>query len=87
VLHVVTWCYMTKICFDFKDMKWNGITVNDVIRWEKMFPDVNVVKAIRVDMPVWLEKNKNNRKAHKRNWTKFILNWLRRNQEANIGRL
>lgn len=67
-------------------MKWEGLKVDDVMRWESLFPDVDVVKELKVEMPIWLEKNKNNRKAHKKNWTSFILRWLKREQEKGVGR-
>ena len=71
--------------FDFTTMKWQGITVDDVIRWEKLFPDVDVVKEITKNMPIWLEKMAKTKKAHKKNWTRFILGWLKRSQERSIG--
>lgn len=72
--------------FNFGLMKWEGLKVDDVMRWESLFPDVDVVKELKVEMPIWLEKNKNNRKAHKKNWTSFILRWLKREQEKGVGR-
>jgi len=84
VLHDVTWCYMSNIYFDFEQMKFKGITVNDAMRWETLFPDVDVIKAIKVDMPVWLESKAKTKQAHKKNWTSFILKWLKRSQERSI---
>lgn len=84
LLHGVTWCYM--IQFDFKEMKWKGISVDDVMRWESRFPDVNVVKEIKVEMTNWLESKQRTKQAHKKNWESFILKWLRRKQERSIGR-
>jgi hypothetical protein len=39
-----------------------------------------------VKMPIWLQANQNNKKAHKKNWVSFILKWLGRQQERSIGR-
>lgn len=83
ILHNITWCYM--IQFDFKEMKWKGISVDDVMRWESRFPDVDVVKEIKVEMTNWLECKQRTKQAHKKNWESFILKWLRRKQERSIG--
>lgn len=75
---------MGQIQFDFKEMKWKGISVDDVMRWEGRFPDVDVVKEIKVEMINWLECKQRTKQAHKKNWESFILRWLRRKQEGNI---
>ena len=73
-----------QIYFDWQELKFKGISVDDVIRWESLFPDVDVVKQLKVEMPIWLEKMAKTKKAHKKNWVKFILNWLKRSQERSI---
>ena len=73
-----------KINWNFQERKWEGITIGQVQRWEKMFPDIDVVRLLKQDMALWLEANTNNKKAHKKNWTSFILKWLKRSQERSI---
>jgi hypothetical protein len=75
---------MGQIYFDWQELKFKGISVDDVIRWESLFPDVDVVKQLKVEMPIWLERKQNTKQAHKKNWTSFILNWLKRSQERSI---
>jgi len=67
-----------KICFNFETEKWENITVDMVKKWESIFPDVDVVNILLKRMPLWLEANP--RKAHKKNWVRFITNWLSREQ-------
>lgn len=45
-----------------------------------------VVGAIQV-MRHWLSINENNRKANKKHWAKFILNWLKPKSYQSAGRL
>lgn len=75
-----------KINWNFQECKWEGITIGQVQRWEKMFPDIDVVRLLKQDLALWLEANMNNKKAHKKNWTSFILKWLKREQERRLGR-
>jgi hypothetical protein len=74
-----------EVYFDWEEMKWKHIQVIDVQRWEGLFPDVDVVKEITKEMTIWLEKNKGRKTSHKKNWTKFILNWLKRSEEKYCG--
>jgi len=75
---------MGQIYFDWQELKFKGISVDDVIRWESLFPDVDVVKQLKVEMPIWLERKQKTKQAHKKNWTSFILKWLKRSQERSI---
>lgn len=75
-----------EVYFDWDEMKWEHIQVIDVQRWEGLFPDVDVVKEITKEMVIWLEKNKGRKKAHKKNWTSFILRWLKKEEERRIGK-
>ncbi len=67
------------ISFNFEQLEFEGITVSQVRFWEDAYPDVNVVDALTKRMPAWLDANP--AKAHKKNWKKFIVNWLSREQE------
>ena len=73
-----------KIKFDFSEMKWEGITVNQVKLWEKLYEDIDVVNEITVEMVRWLDKVKGTKKANKRNWHRFICNWLKTAQTRSV---
>jgi hypothetical protein len=73
-----------KIKFNFSDMKWEGITVNQVKLWEQLYKDTDVVNEITVEMVRWLDKVKGTKKANKRAWKKFIVNWLKRSQQKAV---
>ncbi len=68
-----------KIDFDFENKKWVGIDVTLVKFWESAYPDCDVVDILIKKMPVWLDANP--RKAHKKNWKRFIVNWLSSQQK------
>lgn len=67
-----------KISFCFEKMEWENITVEQVQFWESAYPDTDVVEILTKRMPPWLDANPT--KAHKKNWKKFIVNWLSREQ-------
>lgn len=69
----------SKINFNFNTMRWDGITVDQVKFWEAAYPDIDVVDILTKKMPVWLDANP--KKARKKNWKRFIVNWLSRQQE------
>ena len=68
-----------KITFDFDSMKWQNITIDQVKFFENCYPDVDVVEILTKRMPAWLMCNP--KKAKKKNWLRFINNWLSREQE------
>ena len=70
---------MQKISFNFDILKWENITIDQVKFWEEAYPDCNVVDILTKKMPVWLDANP--QKAHKKNYKRFIINWLSRQQE------
>lgn len=73
-----------KIKFNFDSMKWEGITVDQVKLWEKLYPDADVVNQITVEMVRWLDKVKGTKKANKKNWKAFIVGWLKREQQKVV---
>lgn len=73
-----------KIKFDFKDMKWQGITVSQLKLWERLYPDIDVDNEIQVEMIRWLDKRQGTKIVLKKNWKTFISNWLKRSQERSI---
>jgi len=75
----------TKISFDWEHMHWNGITVEQVKLWEKLYPGVNVVKVLTADMIQWLDKKEGKAITRKKDWKKTICNWLRKEQMKSVG--
>ena len=74
-----------KIKFNFDTMNWEGITVNDVKLWERMYPDVDVVKELKVSMIAWLDRKKDTKIARKKDWKKTIHNWMKKEQERRLN--
>lgn len=69
-----------KITFNFDLLKFEGITVDQVKRWEEAYQDVDVVEILTKRMPTWLDANPEKAKQYKK-WKRFIVNWLSRQQE------
>jgi hypothetical protein len=69
-----------KISFDFENLQWDGITVEQVKMWEKAYSLCDVVDILTQKIPVWLDANPQKAKSYK-NWKRFIVNWLSRQQE------
>jgi hypothetical protein len=65
-------------------MKFTGISMKDITRWEKVFPDVDIVEQFK-KMAVWLLQNEANRKSSKQNWSSFITRWLKKEQIKEVG--
>jgi hypothetical protein len=74
-----------EVKFNFSTMKFEGLTVEQLETWERLYPKIDVFKTITVDMAQWLDKVKGTKKANKRNWRKFICNWLKREQIKAVG--
>ena len=67
-----------EIKYNHETEKWEGITVEQIKKWEKAFSLVDVIDVLLYKMPVWLDANP--RKAKKTQWKRFIVNWLSRQQ-------
>ncbi len=78
----------TRIDFDWSTMKFRGITPQCVEVWRKLYPSIDLADAFR-NMVRWLDKqNKGdrvNKVARKKDWKKFITNWLCREQMKAVG--
>jgi len=70
---------MNKIIFNFTILKWENITVDQVKLWENAYPSLDVIDILLNKMPVWMDANP--QKAHKKNFKRFIVNWLSRQEE------
>lgn len=69
-----------RISFDWSTMKFTGLDYEqDIKPWEILFPDVDIVQEFQ-KMAVWLNKFKGTKKVNKRNWHRFINDWLKRQQ-------
>jgi hypothetical protein len=74
-----------RISFDWSTMKFTGLDYEqDIKPWEILFPDVDIVQEF-VEMAVWLNKNRDNKKSKKRNWHRFINDWLKKEQRKAVG--
>jgi hypothetical protein len=69
----------TKIRFNFDTMKWEGLTMEQVKIWEGIYDDVDIAGELK-KMIFWLNENRDTKKAHKKNWHRFITKWLKRSQ-------
>jgi len=74
-----------KIKFNFSEMLWENITVDQVKIWEVLYGDVDVPNEIKVKMVRWLDKKKNTKVVRKKNWRAFICNWLAKEQGKAEG--
>jgi len=66
-----------KINFDFSLRAWENITDEDVAIWEKAYPAVDITQELS-KMADWLISNPEKKK---KNYRRFITNWLSRTQE------
>lgn len=69
------------INFNFSTMKWEGLTVSQIEVWKRLYPNISIMQELTENMIRWLDKVKDTKKAHKRAWKKFIVNWLKRENE------
>ncbi len=65
------------IQFNFNDGKWEGIEPADVSEWGAAFPAVNVREEV-AKAGLWLKANPEKKK---KNYRRFLFNWLSRAQE------
>lgn len=72
-----------KIRFNFRALKWENLCTDQVETWEILYPDISVRDEL-LDMVRWLEKVKGTKKARKKNWHRFIANWLARAQKNAV---
>ncbi len=68
-----------RIKFNFKKKQWQGIIDEDLERCKKTFPDVDIEYHIFTKMVDWIITNP--RKGRKKNYARFINNWLSDEQE------
>lgn len=66
------------IDFDFELKRWKNITKEDVELWKESYPACQL-KIELLEMINWIISA--GPKGHKKNWRRFITNWLARSQE------
>jgi len=66
-----------KITFNFETRKWENITPEDIQVWVDAYPACNVRAELK-KMRAWLLANPDKRK---KNYKRFIINWLNRQQD------
>jgi hypothetical protein len=66
-----------KINFSIETRSWENITDEDVSIWEKAYPAVDITQELS-KMADWLISNPEKKK---KNYRRFITNWLSRTQE------
>jgi hypothetical protein len=75
-----------KIKFNFETCKWEGLTIKQIVAWEQLYKGVDVFKVITQDMAQWLDKKRNVPSvSRKKDWQRFICNWLKKEQIKAIG--
>jgi len=67
-----------KIWYNFHEMRWEDLSVEQVKFWESCYPLVDVVDVLTKKMPAWIDGNP--AKANKKDWKRFIVGWLSRDQ-------
>jgi hypothetical protein len=75
------------IIWDFKDWCWRGITTDQIHIWQTLYPDVDILKALKEDMPRAIDREYDHTTGKKRrwirrkvDWKRTITNWLRKEQ-------
>lgn len=66
-----------KIVFNFNAEKWQNIKTNNIESWNKAYPACDI-KLELIQMKEWILSNPSKRK---KNYRRFITNWLSRSQE------
>ena len=71
------------IKFNFNTMKFEGLVMSQIELWEKLYPDISI-KGELVEMIRWLDKRKDTKIVRKKDWKRFICNWLARSQKRMV---
>jgi hypothetical protein len=71
------------IKFNFETMKFEGLTMTQVETWERLYPDISIKDEL-LEMIRWLDKRKGTKITKKKDWKRFICNWLRRAQQKAV---
>lgn len=74
-----------RITWDRQESKLRNIYQEDIKAWEKLYPDVDVMRVIEKRIPEWIIKNVLVGKAVKSDYRRFIVNWLKKEQIKAVG--
>lgn len=66
-----------KIIFNFDNEKWENIKPRDIIQWREAYPACDIDLELK-QMREWLLSNRDKKK---KNYRRFVTNWLSRSQE------
>ena len=69
------------IKFDWENMKWQGITISQIETWRRLYPHISIMQELTEKMIRWLDSKRGTVKVRKSNWRRFIVNWLKREDE------
>lgn len=72
----------SEISFSFEKRKFENITDSDIKEWKELYGGVDVVREMR-EMVQWILANP---KKKKKQWRKFILNWLQVQYEKTTNK-
>ncbi len=67
-----------EIIFNFSTKEWENITEEDKKIWKEAYPACDIEQELK-KMKAWVLSA--GAKGHKKNWVKFITNWLSRSQD------
>lgn len=67
------------IVYDKALKQWKGLDPYELEEWRELY-EMNNDKLVNelLKMVDWIEKCKDSKRTNKRDWRKFIMNWLRR---------
>lgn len=68
-----------ELTFNFSTFKFENLLKTDKVEWRKIYDKVDIEKEI-LKMVNWLKIHQAEKRTHKKNWRKFITNWLNRCQ-------
>jgi len=74
-----------RIYWDREKSKLENVYVEDIKAWEKLYPNIDVIKIVDKDIPEWIMKKIRTKKVVKSDYRKTIINWLKKEQAKAVG--
>jgi hypothetical protein len=65
------------IVFNKATQAWEGLDIVELAEWDELYEKVNVREEL-LKMQDWIIKCQDKKRTNKRDWRRFIMNWLRR---------
>lgn len=72
-----TYVSRDKIAFDWSSSEFKNISQEKIKKWKETFPALEILTELK-KIEIWILANPKNKK---KNWERFIVNWLTRNQD------